>query len=39
MSMDLFWEMKRPSSTKDKREIGMFRVFNHFSKIYRRGER
>ena len=37
--MDLFWEMKRPSSTKDKRETVMFRVFNHFSKIYIREER
>ena len=37
--MDLFWKMKRPSSTKDKREIGMFMVFNRFSKIYRKEER
>ena len=39
MAMDLFYEMNKPSSTKEMRETGMLRDFRHFSRIYRRGER
>ena len=31
--MDLCWEMKSLSSTKDKIEIGIFRLFNCFLRI------
>jgi len=33
--MDLFWEMESPSSTNKIIGIGIFRVFNHFSRIWK----
>ena len=38
MSIDLFWEIIRPSSMKEMIETGMLRFFRHFSKIYKKGE-
>ena len=36
---DLFWEMKRPLSTKERMEIGIFRFLILFLKIWRMEER
>ena len=36
---DLFWEMKRPLFTKEIMEIGIFRFFNLFSRIWKTGKR
>ena len=35
MWKNLFWEMKRPSSTKEMTEIEIFRFFNLFSRIWK----
>ena len=34
-----FWEMKSPLSTNRRKEIGIFRFFVLFSKMWKRGER
>ena len=34
MSIDLFCVMKRPSSTKERIEMGIFRMLRCFSRIY-----
>ena len=39
MLINLFYEINRPSLTKEIRETGMLRVFKCFSKIYKRDER
>jgi len=39
MSKDLSWEIKRSLSTKEIIEMGIFKFFRHFSKIYKKGER
>ena len=35
----LFWEMKSLLSTKEMIEMGIFRIFKHFSRIWKMGER
>ena len=35
----MFWKIKSPSSTKERMEIGIFRFFILFSKIWRIGAR
>ena len=39
MVKDLSWEIKSLSSTKEITEIGIFRFFTLFSKIWKIGER
>jgi len=37
MSIDLFCAMIRPSSTKERMEMGIFRILRCFSRIYKNG--
>ena len=39
MSIELLWEIKRPSSTKEIKDVGIFSFFNWFSKMNIKGER
>jgi len=39
MDSDLFWEIRSPLSTNERKEIGIFRFFKQFSKICKIGER
>ena len=39
MTIDLFCDIIRPSSTKEMKETGIFRFLRHFSRIYKNGER
>ena len=39
MSKDLFCVIMSPSSTNERIEMGIFKIFNHFSRIYRNGVR
>ena len=38
VTIDLSCEIKSPSSTKERVEIGIFRFFSQFSKIWNIGE-
>ena len=35
MSKDLFWAIMRPLSMNERIEMGIFRFFNCFSRIYK----
>ena len=37
--MELFWAMISPSLTNESIEMGIFKFFNHFSKIEKIGKR
>ena len=39
MSIKLFWEIRRPSFTKEMKDVGIFRFFNWFSKMNIKVER
>ena len=35
MEKDLLWAIKRPLSIKERMEMGIFRIFKQFSRIWR----
>ena len=37
--MDLFWDIKRPLSTNERMEIGIFKFNKYFSRIWKIEER
>ena len=39
MSIELHWGINRPSSTKEMKDVGIFKFFNWFSKINIKDER